>query len=160
MSTHIDLPSTYTPRRKIAVLYSYGYEPEAIANILDISLPSVKNHIDKLAASAIDDQRANTIREAELAKLDAIEQAYMDRAVQPEVFDEDGQIIAAPSTVAADMVLKVMDRRSKLAGLEKREAQSVTNNNITLVGVLSSMSSDDMTIIPKAKVIENDERSD
>lgn len=126
-----DLPQ----RRKVLSLRYMGYENEEIASILGISEGSVQYHIKAAVTSSSDRERINFVREAEITKLEQLEEAFMPAALG-ELSDENGPIPAQAS--AAKVILDVMDRRSKLLGVDKAQPQ-ISTTNLTLIQILSQI---------------------
>jgi hypothetical protein len=155
----ITLPDHYTDTRKIELLASRGFDPEQISEILDLSVGRVERTIKTAASRAIDEHRANIIREIELQKLDELEQAHYAQAVQPPVYDSEGNIIKYPDKGSGEFVLKTMERRAKLAGLDIKPDANINVTTVSLVGALSDMAARNDKAkerIINAKVVDND----
>lgn len=132
-------PSSNTARRrKVLSLKFQGYEAQDIASILHMPVSTVQRYIEQAASAASDDTRANIVREAELAKLDEMESAFFPQAVEGDAG-------------SASMVLKFMERRSKLIGADKevKAAPSNVNVKVSLVGLLATMDSSVKKIAPQ-----------
>lgn len=132
---HIRVIPDYSFNQKCLYLRRSGYNNSEIAGMLDVSKEKVKSVIDRAIKSSLDEQRISVIREEEIGKLDQLEAAFMPLAVGIDT--EEGQL--PPDKDSADVVLKVMDRRMKLLGTEKKPDQNINLNQLTLVQVLSDM---------------------
>jgi hypothetical protein len=104
-----------------------GYDVSDIAHALNLSESAVTSRIDKAAASAADDLRATVVREAELLKLEEMEPPFLSAAT-----DGDSK--------AALVVLKLMERRSALLGVDRQPSMQQQGNTYNLVTILSNMS--------------------
>lgn len=113
-----------------------GYEVEDISSILGVPVGTVRNHLNAAVAASADKERINIVREAEITKLEELEEAFSPAALG-QAFDPDGNPVP-PQASAAKVVLDVMDRRAKLMGIDKALPQaSVTN--MTLIQILSQI---------------------
>ena len=136
ITTCISIEDRLPQRRKVLSLRYMGYEVEEIAQILSISSGTVQAHINAAIAASADKERVNLVREAEMSKLEQLEDAFFPYAAG-EAHDPEGGTIA-PQASAAKVVLDVMDRRAKLMGIDKALPQaSVTN--MTLIQILSQI---------------------
>jgi len=122
-----------------------GYDPAEIASIMSLPVASVQYHIDAAITLAADPDRVAAVREAEMAKLEALEEAFFPVAIGGDVVDDDGNV-AGPNDSAARTILAIMERRSKITGADKPVEHRVTHS---LVHILA-----DMAKAPK--VIEGD----
>lgn len=113
-----------------------GYEVEEIALILGIPEGSVRHHINAAVAASADKERVNIVREAEMTKLEQIEEAFTPHALGG-VVNEEGEV-SAPQASAAKVVLDVMDRRAKLMGIDKAQP-AIQAGNLTLIQILSQL---------------------
>jgi DNA-binding CsgD family transcriptional regulator len=131
MSLILQVPDHLSQRRQVAYLYTQGLGADQIADVLDLTENQVDNHIKKLAQMAVDDHRAEIIRQTELAKLDEIERVHFRAATQGLVVpdtdsdDPDATVMLPPSHSSAELILKIMDRRMKLTGIERKPKQEI-----------------------------------
>lgn len=124
-------------RRKVLSLRYMGYESAEIAQILNVSEGSVQHHLNAAVRNSSDAERVNFVREAEISKLEEIEEAFIPAALG-QISNDEGPI--PPSPAAAKVVLDVMDRRSKLLGIDKAQPQ-ISTTNLTLIQILSQIPS-------------------
>lgn len=127
----------FTRRQKVLSLKYMGYSVADISDVLQISTTMVQTDIDRAVSLSADSARIDMVREAEISKLEAIEQAFWPSLSDPGE-DEHGNPIL-PSVDAGKMILAVMDRRSKLLGVDKIKPTEHTHT-ISLVAVLAEMS--------------------
>lgn len=128
-------------RRKVLSLRYMGYEVEEISQILGVSAGSVQSHLNAAIRNSSDSERISFVREAEISKLEELEEAFMPAALGKVVTDE-GPV--PPQASAAKVVLDVMDRRSKLLGVDKAQPQ-ISQTNLTLIQILSQIPSPALT---------------
>jgi AcrR family transcriptional regulator len=100
----------------------------AIADMLGVSKTQVQRDIEKELQAAAEERKkiAGLIIDLELAKLDELEQ-------------EAWEHIAAGELSAIDRVLRSMERRAKLLGLDKTGEAGDTGSLGDLVAVLEQM---------------------
>lgn len=113
--------------RQVLSLRFRGYEKADIANVLGIKEDRVDSIILRVAKAQADEARIETVREAELAKLEEIEDTFLPKAVS------DGDV------KAAGVVLKCMERRASLLGADRQVKPSAPTNNFTLVQILAQL---------------------
>lgn len=123
-------------RQKVLTLRYMGYSFADISEICGISESQVKYHVDQAILASVDQDRIAVLREAEMGKLEALEEAYMPFALGGAETN-DGET-ALPDHDSAKMVLSVMDRRSKLLGVDKSQPLQVVHTH-SLVGILAKM---------------------
>lgn len=112
--------------RSILSLRARGFDHDEIAEIVSYPVYNVKQCLDRAVAASADALRVDFIREEELLKLDELEAVFLPKAVNQE--DER----------AANTVLKVMERRAMLTGMDKVIPQQV-NVAFNLVTILADM---------------------
>ena len=139
------IPSTLSQRRKVLSLRYMGYGSDEISQILGISVGSVSAHLNAAVSASADVNRINTVREAEMSKLEEIEEAFFPAATG-EAHDGEGNLIPAQAS-AAKVVLDVMDRRAKLLGIDKAQPQQSTTN-LTLIQILSQLPPPSLDVPP------------
>lgn len=145
-SSSLSIPASMPTRRKVLSLRYMGYESHEIADALGISEGTVQHHINAAVTASADKERVNIVREAEMTKLEQLEEAFTPLALG-EASTEDGPI--PPQASAAKVVLDVMDRRAKLMGIDKAQPPQTTNN-LTLIQILSQLPS--AQILPQSLV--------
>lgn len=133
--THLnDLPS----RKKVLTLKYMGYDSDAVADILGITSSQVDYHVSAAIKASVDPQRVDYVRETELLKLEELESSFWPMTKEHQ--DSEGNA-AAPAVDAAKMVLSIMDRRSKMLGVDKAVPQQV-NHTHSLVAILAGIARD------------------
>lgn len=125
-------------RRVLSMKYA-GYDINDISHALSMSPQQVSLIIDRAIAVQVDEHRATYIRESELAKLDEMEESYLNGAIEGE-------------HKSAYLTLKIMERRSAILGLDKQQA--AVSINVNLVGILSDMSKKEMFTIEEKAIAE------
>ncbi|MEU1078158.1 hypothetical protein ABZ404_36830 [Streptomyces sp. NPDC005878] len=111
-------------RTKLVQLRRRGvrYDDPAILELGYSSSQHASKDMERALEQALDEQRleASLFRQQENERLDALLDAVWDRATSPSpVFDKEGiQISEEVDLKAVDTVLKLMDRRAKLNGLD------------------------------------------
>ena len=115
-------------REKTLGLRAKGQSIRAIADKLGVSKSQVQRDIEKELQAAAEGRKqiAGLIIDLELAKLDGLEQ-------------EAWKHIAAGELSAIDRVLRSMERRAKLLGLDKTGEAGDTGSLGDLVAVLEQM---------------------
>ena len=115
-------------REKALKLRAKGMSIRAIANVLGVSKTQIQRDIEKELQAAAEERKkiAGLIIDLELAKLDELEQ-------------EAWKHIAAGELSAIDRVLRSMERRAKLLGLDKTGEAGDTGSLGDLVAVLEQM---------------------
>ena len=115
-------------REKTLELRASGQSIRAIADKLGVSKSQVQRDIEKELRAAAEERRkiAGLIIDLELAKLDALEESAWEH-------------IAAGELSAIDRVLRSMERRAKLLGLDKTGEGGDTGSLGDLVAVLEQM---------------------
>ena len=123
-----------TNSRQILDLRARGYENDDIAQLLRITSTRVQGALDRSAKLVVDTERATRVREAELLKIDEMEAVVYCHAVP-----EDDNLHMLRDTIEAQkQVLKLMERRAALLGVDKQAAQT-NPNGLTLVQILADM---------------------
>jgi hypothetical protein len=145
------IPPGLPQRRKILSLRYMGYESEEISQILGISVGSVQAQLNAAITASSDKERMNVVREAEMSKLEEIEEAFFPAATG-EAHDGEGNPIPAQAS-AAKVVLDVMDRRAKLLGIDKAQPPQ-NNTHLTLIQILSQLppALDSSPLLPERKL--------
>ena len=117
-----------TRREKTLELRASGQSIRAIADQLGVSKSQVQRDIEKELRAAAEERRkiAGLIIDLELTKLDALEENAWGH-------------IAAGELSAIDRVLRSMERRAKLLGLDKTGEAGDTGSLGDLVAVLEQM---------------------
>jgi hypothetical protein len=115
-----------------------GYEVEEISQVLGLSVGAIQSHVNAAVAASADKERVTIVREAEMSKLEQLEEAFIPAAVG-EATDHEGLPIP-PQASAAKVVLDVMDRRAKLMGIDKAQPQT-SIGSLTLIQILSQIPS-------------------
>jgi hypothetical protein len=129
----LELPAGLPFRKKVLQLRFLGYSVPEISEILGSSESSVQYHLNAAISSSSSSERLTLVREAEIIKLEELENAFYPHAL-------------SANDKAAKVVLDVMDRRSKLLGIDKAVPQ--TGGNLTLIQILSQMpDADGMRVI-------------
>lgn len=111
-------------RYQIIELRRIGYHIYEIAEMLKVSPVTVRADLQKVMELTATELQESTVeyRILEAERLDDLQKAYYLAATQPLV-DTDGNII--PENIqSAVLVLKIMERRAKLLGLDKPEAKN------------------------------------
>lgn len=126
--------------REILSLRYRGYDNEDIAEMMEISTDAVEKAVLRVARASVDEDRANIVREAEIEKLEAMETAIYEAAVQPLFKDDNGQLHMSKSALSAQtQVLRLMERRTALLGIDKQPAALSAAGGLTLVQILANM---------------------
>jgi hypothetical protein len=114
-----------TQTRKILRMSYSRYAHSDIADFLGITVKRVEAAITRACAATADEARINVVREAELLKLEELDEVFMPAALEG-------------SDKAAGVVFKAMERRAMLLGVDKAPPPQI---GFTLVQVLSQMPS-------------------
>lgn len=109
---------------RVLSLASFGYSYEDIADMTGASVSLITRVIAKAIASSLDEHRVSIIREAELNKLQAIDEVFL-----PQALEGDFRSVA--------VVFKASERRASLVGLDK--APPAVNVQFNLVALLAGM---------------------
>jgi len=126
--------------REILSLRYRGYDNEDISEMMEISTDAVEKAVLRVARASVDEDRANIVREAEIEKLEAMETAIYEAAVQPLFKDDNGQLHMSKSALSAQtQVLRLMERRTALLGIDKQPAALNATGGLTLVQILANM---------------------
>ena len=96
----------------VAKLRGCGLSYSEIAENQEITVERVRGIVKQISSRAIDENRLHMMRQVELNKLDEIEDAYMEPALQ---LNKD----------AAGVVFQAMDRRAKLLGLDVKTKKAI-----------------------------------
>lgn len=102
-----------------------GLSIEDIADSLEIKPKRVRNVLNRKLEQRADESRIETLRQVENARLDAMQEKWWDLAL---ALDKE----------AADVVLKIHDRRVKLNGVAEPERHESTIN-VNLVSALEQI---------------------
>ena len=137
-SPSLSIPLSMPTRRKVLSMRYMGYESEEISQVLGLSVKTVQSHINAAVSASANTERVTLVREAEMSKLEQIEEAFIPAAIG-EATDIEGLPIP-PQASAAKVVLDVMDRRAKLMGIDKVQPQT-SIGNLTLIQILSQLPS-------------------
>ena len=142
--------------RKILSLRYRGYDHEDIAHLLDISQDRVQRCLERAAAFSADEERITVVREAELAKLEEMEDAIFKFATRVSTDPDTGEEVLTRETIAAQaQVLKLMERRSNILGSDRAKDQTQHTHGLTLVQILADMSGSAQSL-PAPKVVEHE----
>jgi hypothetical protein len=120
----LELPNDLPFRRQILQLRYLGYEVPEIAELLSSSIGTVQYQLNAAISASSNSERLTVVREAEICKLEELEAAFMPHAL-------------AANDRSAKVVLDIMDRRSKLLGVDK--ALPTSGGNLTLIQILSQL---------------------
>lgn len=117
--------SSLADRRRVLQMKYLGYSDEVISHQLALSPQTVSELLALAAAAETDSIRASAVREAELTKLDELDEVYLPMALEG-------------SMKAARFVLDIMRRRAALAGIDRQQPVVAQFN---LVHILANMAS-------------------
>jgi hypothetical protein len=122
------------------------YDDERILDLGYASASSARRDLNRALEEHRDEEaaEASIYRQQENERLDALLEAAWPRATQPHpVFSKDGQIVGEEIDMrAVDTVLRLMDRRAKLNGLDmpvKAELSGPDGGAIPLGGTLAEL---------------------
>lgn len=107
-----DAAATFDRDRKVFELRLHGVSPRKIAEQLRCSVREVEASVIRMTGGVSPALRARTIG-LELERLDALMASYFEEAIK-----HPGHPDQAPNTEYAALVLKIMERRAKLLGLD------------------------------------------
>lgn len=126
---------TRVRRTKLLALRRQGvrYDDERIMNLGYASTEAARRDLNRALEQHRDEEAAEVgiYRQQENERLDALLEAAWPRATQPSpVFDKEGNVVDhALDMRAVDTVLRLMDRRAKLNGLDMPAKAEVTGAN-------------------------------
>lgn len=108
-------PEQIDRERQVLELRRTGATWDAIAQVVGYASPASAYKAYQRAMTRTLQQPADELREAEIDRLDRLMRAYWQEAIGSR--DERG-VVTAGNIRAADFILRVIDRRAKLLGLD------------------------------------------
>lgn len=126
-------------QRQVLSLRYCGHSESEIANILECTQARVNTALNRAMAASTDAHRAAIVREAEILKLEQMDETFLPVAIEGSVR-------------AASVVLKCMERRANLMGLDQQQ-NSLSRSGTTLIAILAGMGQSQPQL-PEPKVID------
>lgn len=119
---------------EIAEALSKRYKEQGKAPITKSAVTTIRRRImDQLASQR--DRAAEDVVNMEVSRLDELLKSIWPRATQTWVRNPEGQLVPNPHQLKAqDRVIKIMERRAKLLGLDAPEKRSGDTTNVFLFG--------------------------
>lgn len=124
MSTHDDLDLAHRTRKALT-LRLQGLTFREVAEQVGVSVATAHKYVTRALAD-IPKGEADTLRALECERLDALQAAYWDAAL-------------AGNLDAADRVLRIIDRRARLLGLDAPQRMEMNTGDVDLDATVSKL---------------------